>query len=272
VAERSGRRGASARPRPAQGCGALLAQAPAPGPAAVPLTWRSRPDHSHADARGDDVAAHGARAVRGTNAHSAASATTGWGGKRLTTVGGAPPRGPRPREDIGRLEIEEATPAPPRHRAAVRACPGRPRRRRRRSRAGDWRRAPGALLDLDAVLAVGREPVDEPGVLGGDRDLGGLEHHPVALRRVADVDPDRAIRGELLTIDVAGHPDDQEVGVELLGAGIGERPGPPHPPDRLQDRLEVPAGERQAIAQRPPCGAGAPLDVRNSNRLVRNPG
>jgi hypothetical protein len=32
-------------------------------------------------------------------------------------------------------------------------------------------------------------------------------------------------RRNLLAIDVPGHPDDQEIGVELLGAGIGERPG-----------------------------------------------
>jgi hypothetical protein len=66
--------------------------------------------------------------------------------------------------------------------------------------------------------------------------------------------------GKLLAIDVAGHPDDQEVGVQLLRAGIGERPISPHFPDRLHDRLQVPAGERQAIVQRPALGAGAPLD------------
>ena len=113
----------------------------------------------------------------------------------------------------------------------------------------------GRGVDRDLEVDV------EPGVLEADRDLGGLEHHPVALRRVAEVELDhRAIRGKLLTIDVAGHPDDQEVGVELLGAGIGERPGHPPLPHRLHDRLQVPAGERQAIVQRPPLGAGAPLD------------
>ena len=53
-----------------------------------------------------------------------------------------------------------------------------------------------------------------------DRDLRGLEHHPVALGRVAEVELDHgAVRRKLVVIDVAGHPDDQEVGIELLGRG-----------------------------------------------------
>ena len=101
----------------------------------------------------------------------------------------------------------------------------------------------------------------ESGVLEADRDLGGLEHHPVALRRVAEVELDhRAIRWKLLASDVAGHPDDQEVGVQLLGARIGDRPGHPPLAHRLHDRLKVPAGERQAIGQCPPLGAGAPVN------------
>ena len=119
--------------------------------------------------------------------------------------------------------------------------------------------------EVDAVEGGGVDPdleVDvEPGMLETNRDLRALEHHPVALRRVAKVELDhRAIRGKLLAIDVSGHPDDQEVGVELLGAGIGERPGNPPLPHRLHDRLQVPAGERQPILERPALGAGAPLD------------
>ena len=59
---------------------------------------------------------------------------------------------------------------------------------------------------------------------------------------------------------MAGHPDDQEVRVELLGAGIGERPGRPPLPDRLDDWLQVTAGGRQLVLERPALGAGSPRD------------
>ena len=66
--------------------------------------------------------------------------------------------------------------------------------------------------------------------------------------------------GKLLAVDVPGHPDDQEVGIELLGAGIGERPGNPPLPDGLHDRLQVATGARQAILQRPALGPKPPLN------------
>jgi hypothetical protein len=59
---------------------------------------------------------------------------------------------------------------------------------------------------------------------------------------------------------VTGHPNDQEVWVELLGAGIRERPRNAPFPHRLHDRLQIAAGERQAIVESPAFGAGAPLD------------
>ena len=92
-------------------------------------------------------------------------------------------------------------------------------------------------------------------------DLRGLEDHPVALRRIAKSNR-TTVRsgGKLLAIDVSGHPDDQEVRVELLGAGIGERPRNPPLPHRLDDRLQIAAGEREAILERPALRTSAPLD------------
>src|SRR5919201_1716167 len=66
----------------------------------------------------------------------------------------------------------------------------------------------------------------EAGILQANRDLGGLEDHPVTPLGVAKVEPNHgSARRELLAIDVAGDPDDQQVGIELLGARLGERPG-----------------------------------------------
>src|SRR5262249_22456521 len=61
-----------------------------------------------------------------------------------------------------------------------------------------------------------------------------------------------SVEWEPLAIDVAGHPDDQEVGIELVGARLGERPRRPPLADRLHDRLEVPAGVPETVFQ----GAG----------------
>ena len=59
---------------------------------------------------------------------------------------------------------------------------------------------------------------------------------------------------------VAGHPDDQEVGVELLGTRIGERPGRTPLPERLDNWLQVTAGGRQLVLERPALGAGSPRE------------
>ena len=122
-----------------------------------------------------------------------------------------------------------------------------------RELAGSDRAAQVGPSQVDAVERGGVDAdleVDvESGMLETNRDLRGLEHHPEALRRIAKVEPDDgAIRGKLLAIDVSGHPHDQEVGVELLGARIGERPGNPTLPHRLNDRVQISAGERQIIA------------------------
>src|SRR4029450_6288341 len=62
---------------------------------------------------------------------------------------------------------------------------------------------------VDAVEGGGVDPdleIDvETGMLEADRDLGGLEHHPVALRRVAEVELEhRAILAKLIPLDGAG--------------------------------------------------------------------
>src|SRR5689334_6127277 len=54
---------------------------------------------------------------------------------------------------------------------------------------------------------------------------------------------------------MAGHPDDQQVGIELLGTRLGERPGRPPLADRLYDGLEVLAGRRKAIFEGAALGA-----------------
>src|SRR5215207_2274435 len=118
---------------------------------------------------------------------------------------------------------------------------------------------------VDAVEGGGVNPdleVDvEAGVLEADRHIGGLEHHPVALGGVAEVELDHgAVSRELLAIDVPGHPDDQEVGVELLRSGIGERPGRPPLADCLYDRLKIAAGRGEPVLERPPLGPGPSLD------------
>jgi hypothetical protein len=59
---------------------------------------------------------------------------------------------------------------------------------------------------------------------------------------------------------VAGHPDDQQVGIEFLGARLGERPSRPPLADRLHNRPEVTAGGREAIFERAAFGAGPALD------------
>jgi hypothetical protein len=59
----------------------------------------------------------------------------------------------------------------------------------------------------------------------------------------------------LLVIDVAGHPHDQQVGIELLRARLGQRPGGAPLTDRLHDRLEVEAGGREAILEGAASGA-----------------
>jgi hypothetical protein len=59
---------------------------------------------------------------------------------------------------------------------------------------------------------------------------------------------------------VAGHPDDQRVGIEFLGARLGERPSRPPLADRLHDRLEVTAGGREAILEGAAFGARPALD------------
>jgi hypothetical protein len=69
-----------------------------------------------------------------------------------------------------------------------------------------------------------------------------------------------AVSRELLAIDVPGHPDDQEVGVELLWSGIGERPGRPPLADCLYDRLKIAAGRGEPVLERPPLGPGPSLD------------
>ena len=61
-------------------------------------------------------------------------------------------------------------------------------------------------------------------------------------------------------MNMAGHPDDQEVRVELLGAGIGERPGHAPLADRLHDRLEVTAGGREAVFEGAAFGARSARD------------
>ena len=70
---------------------------------------------------------------------------------------------------------------------------------------------------------------------------------------------------EPLAIDVAGHPDDQQVGIEFLGARLGERPGRAPLADRLHDRLEVTAGgvrlhSRVRLGARPALDDLSPLE------------
>src|SRR5262245_1208138 len=98
-------------------------------------------------------------------------------------------------------------------------------------------------------------------MLETDRDLAGLEDHPVPALGVAKVEPNHGSVGwELPTIDVACHPDDQQVGIELFGARLGERPRRPPLADRLHDRLEVAAGGREAIFERAASWAGSARD------------
>ena len=68
---------------------------------------------------------------------------------------------------------------------------------------------------------------------------------------------------------MAGHPDDQEVRVELLRAGIGERPGRSPLPHRLDDWLEVAAGGRQLVLEVLPLGPvrRATISARSSERM-----
>ena len=59
---------------------------------------------------------------------------------------------------------------------------------------------------------------------------------------------------------MARHPDDQQVGIELVEARLGDRPGRPPLADRLHDRLEVTAGGREAIFEGAASGARPALD------------
>jgi hypothetical protein len=65
---------------------------------------------------------------------------------------------------------------------------------------------------------------------------------------------------------VAGHPDDQQVGIEFLGARLGEGPGRPPLADRLYDRWRSrPAGVRRifegaAFGARPALDDLGPLE------------
>src|SRR5262245_22063743 len=119
---------------------------------------------------------------------------------------------------------------------AARGCeraPGEPKtksalqrpRAVQRQLAGSHRAAQLGLAQVDAVERGGVDAyleVDvEAGVLEADRDLGGLENHPVPSLGVAKVELDHgSIRWEPPAIDVAGHPDDQQVGIEFLGARL----------------------------------------------------
>ena len=57
-----------------------------------------------------------------------------------------------------------------------------------------------------------------------------------------------------------GHPDDQQIGIELFGTGVRERPGCAPLADRLHDRLEVAAGGREAVFEGAALGTGPALD------------
>jgi hypothetical protein len=99
-----------------------------------------------------------------------------------------------------------------------------------------------AQLRLSQVDAVERGGVDgdlevdvETGMLEADGDLGGLEDHPVTPLGVAKVELDHgSVRWEPLAIDVASHPNDQQVGIEFLAARVGERPSRTPLADRLK--------------------------------------
>ena len=56
------------------------------------------------------------------------------------------------------------------------------------------------------------------------------------------------------------HPDDQQIGIELFGTGVRERPGCAPLADRLHDRLEVAAGGREAVYEGAALGTGPALD------------
>src|SRR5262249_17589222 len=127
------------------------------------------------------------------------------------------------------------------------------------------RAAQADLSQVDLVEHVGVDAdleVDvETGMLEADRDLRGLEDHPVALLGVAEVELNHGSVGwKPLAIDVAGGPDDQQVGIEFLGARLGDRPRRPPLADRLHDRLEVAAGRREAIFERTALRARPTLD------------
>ena len=85
-----------------------------------------------------------------------------------------------------------------------------------------------AQLGLSQVDAVERGGVDddlevnvETGMLEADGDLGRLEDHPVAPLGVAKVElNDGSVGWEPLAIDVAGDPDDQQVGIEFPGTRL----------------------------------------------------
>ena len=134
-----------------------------------------------------------------------------------------------------------------------------------RQLAGSHRAAEFGPSQVDPVERGGVDgdlEVDvEAGMLEADRDLGGLEDHPITPLGVAKVEPNHGSVGrELPAIDVAGHPDDQQVGVELLGARLGERPGRAPLADRLHDRLEVTAAGREAVFEGAAFGARSALD------------
>jgi hypothetical protein len=106
------------------------------------------------------------------------------------------------------------------------AAPQRPRAAHRQL-AGSNRVSELRLSQIDAVergRVGGDLEVDvETRMLETDGDLGRLEDHPVAPFRLAEVELDhRSVGREPPAIDVAGNPDDQQVGVELVGARLGE--------------------------------------------------
>src|SRR5262245_2101567 len=125
-----------------------------------------------------------------------------------------------------------------------------------------------AEVGSSQVHAVERGGVDddlqvdlETRMLETDRDLGRVENHPVTLLGLAKVELNHGSLGWYPpAIDVAGHPDDQQVGIELLRSRLGERPSRPPLADGLHDRLEVTAGGREAIFEGAPFGASPPLD------------
>ncbi len=121
------------------------------------------------------------------------------------------------------------------------------------------------LSEIDAVVGgcVGGDlQIDvEARVLEADRDLGGLEHHPEAFGRGAEVElDDGAARGQLIAVDAPRHPDHDQVGVELLRIGIGEQPRGPPLAQRKHDRPEVAAGRGEPVAECLARRAGAALD------------